>query len=73
MSLSALLADGCLNAPWAFYLSAKYASVPGANALLQTFLMILYVSCGIGKMGPWFTQVFNQVKSSSTVTLTLSL
>lgn len=22
--------------------------------------MILYVSCGIGKMGPWFTQVFNQ-------------
>ena len=35
--------------------------------------MILYVSCGIGKMGPWFTQVFNQVKSSSTVTLTLSL
>ena len=59
-------AYGFLNAPWAFYLCAKYAAVPGANALLQFFLMMMYISCGIGKMGPWFTQVFSQVKSFNT-------
>ena len=59
-------AHGFLNAPWAFYLCAKYAAVPGANALLQFFLIMMYISCGIGKMGPWFTQVFNQVKSFNT-------
>ena len=60
MSTSCSLSDGYLNGPWAFYLCAKYAAVPGANALLQIFLMVLYISCGIGKMGPWFTQVFCQ-------------
>ena len=59
-------AFGFMNAPWAIYLCAKYAAVPGANALLQFFLIMMYISCGIGKMGPWFIQVFNQVKSFNT-------
>lgn len=52
--------NGQLHGPWALYLCAKYTAVPGANVLLHFTLMGMYVSCGVSKMGPWFTQVFNQ-------------
>ena len=51
---------GMLHGPWAVFLHAHYTGVPGAIALLQVALFTMYVNCGLGKMGPWFTQVFNQ-------------
>ncbi|KAL3892666.1 MAG: hypothetical protein SGPRY_014907, partial [Prymnesium sp.] len=53
---------GMYHGPWSVFLFAKYAMGGGraANALLQWLLLLLYVGCGLGKMGPWFTCVFNQ-------------
>ena len=51
---------GFLHGPWSVYMLAKYTGATGALALLQLQLIVMYVGCGVGKMGPWFTQVFNQ-------------
>lgn len=56
---------GMYHGPWSVFLLAKYYTTDAtaqlaATALLQVCLVLLYVGCGIGKMGPWFASVFNQ-------------
>jgi len=56
---------GMYHGPWSVFLLARYYSAdPGQHtasaAVLQVALLLLYVGCGIGKMGPWFAAVFNQ-------------
>ncbi|KAL1498735.1 hypothetical protein AB1Y20_014045 [Prymnesium parvum] len=58
-------AYGMYHGPWSLFILAKYSSSSGAHrasatALMQFLLQLLYVGCGLGKMGPWFTCVFNQ-------------
>lgn len=54
------------HGPWAVFLLARYYSATdtvaqlAAESVLQFALILLYIGCGIGKMGPWFAAVFNQ-------------
>ena len=44
-----------------FILAKYYTAAHGpATSLLQFELQLLYIGCGLGKMGPWFAAVFNQ-------------
>jgi len=55
--------DGMFHGPWSVYILAEYATGGKAGAgisVLQFFLLLLYIGCGLGKMGPWFVSVFNQ-------------
>ena len=50
------------HGPWSVFILAKYyggAQGP-STAMLQFMLQLLYIGCGLGKMGPWFVSVFNQ-------------
>ena len=56
---------GMYHGPWSVFILAKYYSADptlqtASTAVLQVALVLLYVGCGLGKMGPWFTGVFNQ-------------
>eukprot|EP01052_Picozoa_sp_SAG31_P014418 SAG31_NODE_894_length_11172_cov_25.790572_8_plen_399_part_00 len=42
-------------------LAKYYSEAQGAaGSVLQFELQLLYIGCGLGKMGPWFAAVFNQ-------------
>jgi len=52
---------GYFHVPHAAILLYRYAvNAAGALVLTQLFLMMVYVSCGLCKMGPWFSCVFAQ-------------
>eukprot|EP00037_Helgoeca_nana_P035554 m.425700 g.425700 ORF g.425700 m.425700 type:complete len:605 (-) comp54019_c0_seq1:162-1976(-) len=52
---------GMYHGPWSLFILAKFGfASPGSIVVLQFFLIMLYVNCGLGKMGPWFVAVFNQ-------------
>lgn len=53
---------GMYHGPWSVFILAKYYSTSQApaTAVMQFLLQLLYIGCGLGKMGPWFTSVFNQ-------------
>jgi len=53
-------ASGFYHGPLSVYILLKYTATPGSLAWLQVMLVLLYVGCGIGKLGPWFIQVFSQ-------------
>jgi len=53
-------ASGMYHGPLSAYLFLKYTNTSGALSVLQLTLVLIYIGCGIGKMGPWFVQVFIQ-------------
>jgi len=53
-------ASGMYYGPFSAYIFLKYTNTAGALSVLQLTLALLYVGCGLGKMGPWFVQVFIQ-------------
>ena len=53
-------ASGMYHGPFSAFIFLKYTNTSGALALLQLTLVLLYIGCGLGKMGPWFVQVFSQ-------------
>jgi len=52
--------SGMYHGPFSAFIFLKYTNTPGALSVLQLILSLLYIGCGVGKMGPWFVQVFNQ-------------
>lgn len=53
-------ASGMYHGPFGAFIFLKYTDTAGALSVLQLALVSLYVGCGLGKMGPWFVQVFIQ-------------
>lgn len=56
---------GMYHGPWSVFILARYSglydtSPLAATTVLQYLLLLLYIGCGLGKMGPWFISVFNQ-------------
>merc|ERR1719401_2311353 len=50
------------HGPWSVFIAARYCTgqPTAAVSILQVLLMLLYVGCGLGKLGPWFVAVFSQ-------------
>ena len=53
-------ASGMYHGPFSAYIFLKYTNTAGALSVLQLTLALLYIGCGLGKMGPWFVPVFVQ-------------
>jgi len=51
---------GMYHGPWSVFMLAWCIGEPGAFSIMQWLLILLYVGCGFGKMGPWFAGVFAQ-------------
>ena len=53
-------ASGSYHGPFSAYIFLRYTNTAGSLSVLQLTLALLYIGCGLGKMGPWFVQVFIQ-------------
>jgi hypothetical protein len=51
---------GMYHGPWSVFMLAWCMGEPGAVSIMQCMLILLYIGCGFGKMGPWFANVFAQ-------------
>lgn len=51
---------GMYHGPWSFFMLAWCMGERGAYSMMQWLLLLLYIGCGLGKMGPWFASVFAQ-------------
>eukprot|EP00931_Biecheleriopsis_adriatica_P074836 TRINITY_DN48820_c0_g1_i1.p1 TRINITY_DN48820_c0_g1~~TRINITY_DN48820_c0_g1_i1.p1 ORF type:complete len:634 (-),score=91.04 TRINITY_DN48820_c0_g1_i1:29-1882(-) len=53
---------GMYHGPWSVFIVAKYCTdqPTAATSVIQFLLILLYLGCGLGKLGPWFVAVFSQ-------------
>ena len=51
---------GMYHGPWSVFMLAWCMGEPGAISVMQWLMLLLYIGCGLGKMGPWFASLFAQ-------------